>query len=143
MPWWGWIVVGASLLASEVIVDAQFYLVFLGVSALVVGIALGAGMPAPVWVQWMAFGALSVFTFVTFRGQLYGALRGSAKGMEDTLIGEEGIALDEITPGATGGAELRGSVWRARNSGATVIAKGTRVRVEDASGVVLSVRSAV
>jgi membrane protein implicated in regulation of membrane protease activity len=142
MPWWGWIVVGASLLASEVIVDAEFYLVFLGVSALTVGLALAAGVPAPMWLQWLAFAALSAFTFVTFRRKLYGALRGSPPGIQDTLVGEEGIALESIEPGHTGGAELRGSVWRARNGGAIVIAKGARVRVEAASGVVLDVRSA-
>jgi membrane protein implicated in regulation of membrane protease activity len=142
MPWWGWIVVGAALLASEIVVDAQFYLIFLGISALVVGIGLMTGVPAPVWVQWAAFGILSAFTFVTFRGKLYGAIRGSAPGIEDGLIGEEGVALDSIAPGSTGRAELRGSVWRARNQGADVIASGTRVRVEGAHGVVLNVRAA-
>lgn len=141
MPWWGWIVVGAALLASEIAVDAQFYLVFLGVSALTVGIALGAGVPAPAWVQWAAFGALAAFTFVTFRGKLYGAIRGNVPGIDNTLIGEEGVALDHIAPGSTGRAELRGTVWRARNSGASDIAAGTRVRVAGASGVILDVHT--
>jgi len=142
MPWWGWIVVGATLLASEVVVDAQFYLVFLGISALAVGFGLAVGIPAPDWVQWAAFGALSAFTFVTFRRKLYGAVRGSAVGMENTLIGEEGVALENIAPGSTGRAELRGSVWRARNDGTDAIASGARVRVEGAHGVVLNVRAA-
>lgn len=31
MPWWGWLIAGAALLASELLlIDAQFYLVFLG-----------------------------------------------------------------------------------------------------------------
>ena len=34
MAWWSWMVLGAVLLAAELFaVDAQFYLVFLGVSA--------------------------------------------------------------------------------------------------------------
>ena len=38
MPWWGWILVGTLLLAAELfVVQADFYLVFLGFSALVVG----------------------------------------------------------------------------------------------------------
>ncbi len=38
MQWWAWIAVGAILLGSELaLVDAQFYLVFIGASALVVG----------------------------------------------------------------------------------------------------------
>ena len=38
MDWWAWIAVGAILLGSELaFVDAQFYLVFIGASAFVVG----------------------------------------------------------------------------------------------------------
>ena len=34
MPWWGWIIFGALLLGSELlIVDAGFYLVFIGIAA--------------------------------------------------------------------------------------------------------------
>ena len=33
MPWWGWIVVGAVLLGAELLlIDAEFYFVFLGVA---------------------------------------------------------------------------------------------------------------
>ena len=39
MPWWGWFVLAAALLAVELfVIDAQFYLVFLGVSAALVGL---------------------------------------------------------------------------------------------------------
>jgi membrane protein implicated in regulation of membrane protease activity len=142
MPWWGWIVVGASLLVSEIIVDAQFYLIFLGVSAVVVGLGLLAGIPAPAWLQWLTFAGLSAFTFVTFRSKLYGVLRGSPPGIEAGLLGEEGVALDSIEPGTVGRAELRGTVWRARNTGAEAIPSGARVRVEASSGVVINVRAA-
>ena len=48
MPWWGWITVGALLLVAEItIVDLEFYLVFLGVSALAVGLSLVAGFAMP------------------------------------------------------------------------------------------------
>ncbi|TDJ16346.1 MAG: NfeD family protein, partial [Deltaproteobacteria bacterium] len=38
MVWWQWIVLGVVLLGAEMMVDAEFYLVFLGVSALTVGL---------------------------------------------------------------------------------------------------------
>jgi hypothetical protein len=37
MPFWGWIVAGALLLGAETVVDAQFYLVFLGSAAVLTG----------------------------------------------------------------------------------------------------------
>ena len=50
MPWWGWITVGALLLAAEMtIVDLEFYLVFLGVSAFVVGLLGLAEVSMPFW----------------------------------------------------------------------------------------------
>ena len=51
MYWWAWIAVGAILLGSELaFVDAQFYLVFVGASAFVVGMLqlAGVGLPVPV-----------------------------------------------------------------------------------------------
>ena len=56
MPWWGWLVMAAMLLAFELfVIDAQFYLVFLGVSAALVGlIGLVDGSILP-WQHWLAF----------------------------------------------------------------------------------------
>ncbi len=49
MPWWMWIVTGAILLGAELfIIDAQFFLVFIGVSALVTGGLAYVGMSEPV-----------------------------------------------------------------------------------------------
>ena len=58
MPWWGWVVVGAVLLGSELFVTADFYLVFLGIAALAVGLAALAGWPEVPWQQWALFAVL-------------------------------------------------------------------------------------
>ena len=40
MTWWGWMILGAILLGAELFsIDAQFYLVFLGLAAAFVGAA--------------------------------------------------------------------------------------------------------
>ena len=50
MQWWAWIAVGAILLGSELaFVDAQFYLVIVGGSALVVGMLGAVGLSLAVW----------------------------------------------------------------------------------------------
>jgi len=54
MQWWAWIAVGAILLGSELaFVDAQFYLVFVGAAALVVGFLSLARADLAVWLQWL------------------------------------------------------------------------------------------
>ena len=61
MQWWAWIAVGAVLLGSELtFVNAQFYLVFVGASALMVGILALAGAATADWLQWLIFAALAV-----------------------------------------------------------------------------------
>src|SRR5262245_35191709 len=76
MPSWGWLVVGIGLLAVEMfVIDAQFYLVFLGASAALVGLLGLAGIGMPEWAEWLTFAALAVITMVAFRRRLYELMR--------------------------------------------------------------------
>ena len=143
MAWWIWIVLGAVLLAAELfLIDAEFYLVFLGISAIAVGFLDVAGLGAPAWVEWLVFAALSVATLVGFRRRLQARLRPPAIGVADALVGETGVAREALAPGAQGAAELRGTTWTAHNVGSEAIPAGARVRVERSEGLVLKVRRA-
>ena len=143
MPWWGWIVVGAALLGAETIVDAQFYLVFFGVAAFATGALTAAGLAEPAWLQWSIFGALCVAGATTFRQRLYGMLRRSGVEVGQGTVGELATARSAIAPGARGQVELRGSVWEARNTGASPIAAGESARVERVEGLILDLRREV
>jgi len=142
MPWWGWVAVGALLLSAELsFVDAEFYLVFLGVAALAVGLVGLAGTELPIWLQWLLFAGLSIAFFVVFRRRLYQKLRSGPGGVvPENVESERALALDEIAPGGRGRVELRGSPWTAINESDRVIASGSSVRVINAEGVVLHVR---
>jgi len=142
MPWWGWITVGALLLVAEItIVDLEFYLVFLGVSALAVGLALVAGVELPYWVQWLSFAALAIVSLVIFRQRVYAKLRPGAEGsIRDGVDGEVATAIEAIPPGASGGVTLRGSRWTGRNQGPVSIPAGGACRVERRQGLILDVR---
>ncbi len=68
MPWWAWLVLGIGLLGVEMLViDAQFYLVFIGLSAAVVGLLGLAGVDLPDWMQWLLFSALAIVAMIAFR----------------------------------------------------------------------------
>ena len=47
----------------------------------------------------------------------------------DSLVGDIAFPIEDIAPGAVGRAELRGTVWTARNGTSSVLAKGERCRV--------------
>ncbi|HTO06893.1 MAG TPA: NfeD family protein [Myxococcota bacterium] len=141
MPFWGWIVVGAALLAAETLVDAQFYFVFLGAAAIATGVlALLFGPLAPA-VGWALFGVLAIAGTAGFRRRVYQRLRGAAGEVSQGTVGELAIAREAIPPGGHGSAEMRGTVWQARNSGDTAIPAGGRALVVATHGLVLELRS--
>jgi membrane protein implicated in regulation of membrane protease activity len=143
MPWWGWIVVGAALLGAETIVDAQFFLIFFGVAALVTGALTAAGITEPVWLQWASFGVLCVVGAAGFRKRVYGLVRPAYGDVSQGTVGELAVARDAIAPGGRGMAELRGTIWEARNTGHAAIAPGESARVERVEGLVLDLRREV
>jgi membrane protein implicated in regulation of membrane protease activity len=140
MPFWGWIVVGAALLAAETVVDAQFYLVFFGAAALVTGgLVLGFG-PLPPGSDWALFGVLSIAGTAAFRRRLYETIRRTDGEVSQGTVGEVAIARESIPPGGQGRVELRGTTWDGHNTGDHAIRKGERVRVVATNGLVLDLR---
>lgn len=141
MAWWSWMVLGAVLLAVELFaVDAQFYLVFLGVSAALVGLAALFGVTLPEWGQWLAFATLSLMFFFTFRRTLYQKIRGGGESYpEDTLTGESVDLVDDLEPGKEARTKYRGSDWTVRNVSNAVIAGGSRAKIVKADGLTLHV----
>ncbi len=142
MTWWAWMILGAVLLGAELFaVDAQFYLVFLGVSAAVVGLATLFGVVMPEWGQWLAFAIISLAFFLTFRKALYEKLRSGGQGFENTISGDSVTVTDELEPGGKARAKYRGTEWTIRNVGETAISAGSRAKVVKADGVTLHVEA--
>ena len=101
MPWWGWLVMAAMLLAFELfVIDAQFYLVFLGVSAALVGlISLVDGSILP-WQQWLAFAGLSIATMLAFRDRVYQLVRKRTGHVAEPLtLGDRVVIPVRLEPG--------------------------------------------
>ena len=142
MPWWGWVTVGTLLLVAEMaFVDLEFFLVFLGVSALLVGAISILGLELPFWMQWIVFALLSVASLVFFRQRLYALIRPPPDGEVRTGVeGEHATAVESIAPGATGSVTLRGANWTGLNRGAETIPAGARCHVERSEGVTLELR---
>lgn len=142
MPWWGWILVGTLLLAGELfVIEADFYLVFLGFAAVAVGALDLVGLGGPLWLEWLLFAVIAVAATVFFRQRVYRRLRPSGREVGDSVAGQAVVVRQEIAPGASGQVELRGTVWSARNVGAAALAPGGRARVARVDGLVLEVRA--
>jgi inner membrane protein len=142
MQWWAWIVVGAILLGSELtLVNAQFYLVFLGIAALVVGFLELAGAHAAVWLQWSIFALLATVSMVGFRRRVYERARRHLPSMHTGPQGDTVIMPTALAPGETCRLEHSGTSWNAVNAGKSIIAAGARARIDRVDGLTLIVRS--
>jgi inner membrane protein len=140
MQWWAWIAVGAILLGAELtFVDAQFYLVFIGASAFVVGMLELAGLAMPDWLQWLVFALLAAGSVFTFRRRIYELLRRKLPPLEGGPQGEVIVLPTELQPGASCRLEYRGGSWSAMNGGPSNIPAGAKARIERVEGLTLVV----
>jgi membrane protein implicated in regulation of membrane protease activity len=141
MPWWGWVVIGGVLLGAELLlIDSAFYLVFLGLAAIAVGLLGLAQVSGPPALQWAIFAVLALVLLVGFRRRVYGLVRGADAPGHQALIGDLAVAQEAIGPGRQGRAELHGAVWAARNVGNTALEPGQPARVEGVDGLVIRIR---
>jgi membrane protein implicated in regulation of membrane protease activity len=140
MQWWAWIAVGAILLGSELaFVDAQFYLVFVGTSAFIVGMLQLTGLGMPEWLQWLAFAAMAAISVLTFRRQIYERMRRKLPAMKGGPAGETITLPTELSPGETCRLEYRGGSWSAVNGGKAAIPAGAKARIDRVDGLTLVV----
>ena len=138
MEWWAWIAVGTILLGSELaFVDAQFYLVFVGSAALVVGFLALCGLTLAGWSQWLIFMTLAAVSMVFFRRRIYARLRRNLPSMHQGPAGGTVILPAALPPGETCRVEFHGSSWNAMNRGPFVIEAGGRARIERVDGLTL------
>jgi len=140
MDWWAWIAVGAILLGSELaFVDAQFYMVFVGASAFVVGLAQLSGLELAPWLQWLVFAMLAAASTIVFRRRIYERMRRKLPTMKSGPAGEMVTLPTALPPGETCRLEYRGGSWSAVNGGKAEIAAGAKARIERVDGLTLVV----
>lgn len=139
MPWWVWFLLGLVLAALELQVPTNFYLLAFGTGAGAVGLLVLVGAGGPAWLQWLLFSGFSVAAVLVFQRTLVGSQEKRAAGAPeiDTLVGESAMPDGDLAPGATGRAQLRGTVWTARNAGAAPITRGQRCRVTRVEGLTI------
>jgi inner membrane protein len=143
--WWHWMVLGFVLVLLELAVPT-FFLVWFGVGAIVVGIALVAFPPLSfTWqiLTWLACSVIFVaLWFKIFKPGFHKTRSGMAKG---AAIGEVGLVTREIKPYVTGEVRfqkplLGSDVWESIAD--EEINAGERARVLDVEGNTLKVGKA-
>ena len=130
MAWWHWIVVGLILIALEMAASGGFYVIFFGIAAIAIGLLHALDLAGPLWFQVLLFSAISVGSLVLFRRPFMRWMKLDLPGSDvDSMIGETAVPLEDIDAGGVGRAELRGTVWSARNRANAAVRKGQRCTV--------------
>ena len=139
MVWWYWMVFGLALLAAEMTTPGGFYILFFGLSALLVGTMAGLGIVDLDWLQWLLFPVIAIGSLLVFRGPLMARMSRGHQALADvdSMVGEVAIPLEPLASGATGKAELRGTTWTAKNVGPTDLRKDQRGKVKNVDGLTL------
>ena len=128
MPWWGWLVVGIGLLGVEMfVIDAQFYLVFLGVAATIVGLLGLAGVAMPEWAAVAALcGACRRRDARPSGAASMQLVRGRTGHVQERVtLGDRVVVPARLEPGQTCRVDYRGSSWTARNVDSVAIEAGS------------------
>jgi membrane protein implicated in regulation of membrane protease activity len=140
MSWWGWIIAGAILLGAELsFVNAQFYLVFIGSAAILVG--LGAFLlPLAHWLQWALFAVLAILSMVSFRSRVYRRFNLALPQLDIGPTG--GVITLQVSLGAGESCQVEygGTFWTVRNDSDTPIPSGSRVRIARVHNLTLLVK---
>ena len=130
MTWWHWLAIGLILIALEMAASGGFYVIFFGIAAIAIGGLHLFDLAGPLWFQLLLFSAISIVSLMVFRSPLLRLLGLDGPGVDvDSLVGEIALPSDDIPPGEVGRAELRGTVWSARNSSAVLLKRGQRCKV--------------
>lgn len=137
---WSWIVAGLVLLGFELIVPGGV-LVWLGIAGIITGIVALLNL-APLSIQWVLFGALSiagVVLWLTFarRRRLDETDRPLLNKRAEQVIGQQ-AQLTEAISGGFGRAKVGDSTWRVTGPD---LPRGASVRVTGAEGTVLTVEA--
>jgi inner membrane protein len=139
IEWWYWIIAGVFLLLSEALTPGGFYLLFIGIAAIVVG-AMNP-LIHTAWVEIVLFAVLSTACIAVLRKPLVERVRKTTLQSDvPEFIGETARAVSGIAVGKEGKVELRGSVWQARNGGAADIAQNSLCVISAREGLLVVVK---
>jgi membrane protein implicated in regulation of membrane protease activity len=141
MPWWGWLVLGIVALGVEMfVIDAQFYLVFLGAAAAIVGLLGLSGVHLSDSLQWVLFSVLAVVAMVAFRRRIYDLVRNRSGHVEQRLtLGDHVVVPALLEAGQTCRVDYRGSSWSARNVDVQPIEAGREAVITHIDGLTLHI----
>ncbi len=140
MPAWIWVVIGLVLIAAE-LTHFAFFLIFIGVGALLTSGVTALGIIQSAESQIVVFTVTSLLLIFLFRNKLKAKVQPPQ--MQPDYVGQKAMVSHSIKPGLEGRVTYRGSDWIAIGEDCNVeIAKGSTVVIVGMNGLRLIVKPA-
>ncbi len=107
MQGWHWALVGLALIGLEILTLGglgNFYFLFFGIAALVVGVLVWLGLTEPVWLQWVLFAVSGIATLLVLQKPLQKKMPARPKQADlvDSMVGSDSIYTDDRGNGRGG-----------------------------------------
>jgi membrane protein implicated in regulation of membrane protease activity len=139
MTWWIWVIAGVFCLTAELtFISADFYLLFVGLAAILTGLLTAFCPDCPVWGPWVLFILLTAMGVGFFRERLSDRFRVRgipAPGL--SAIGDTVVVARDLDAGAEDRLEFRGASWAVRNDSPVMLTAGQRATVCGIDGLTL------
>jgi len=140
IQWWHWLVFGLVLVVAEIASAGGFYIIFFGLSAIVIGVLASANLAGNNAMQLLLFAVVSVTSLLLFRNRLLKWFQTDPQAPSvDQIVGQVAVVIEDLLPDGVGKVELRGAAWAARNGGGVPLSRGARCRVTRVDGLMLFV----
>lgn len=138
-PVYIWATIGVVLIIAD-LVTLTFFLVFLGMGALITAAFAWMGLATSINGQLICFAASSLVTMALFRGilrKMFGRDKGGTEYSQ--LVGQKAYVSTAIPVGHEGKVSYRGSEWIAFSDSPESIPEGSLVTIVSTDGIKLKV----
>jgi membrane protein implicated in regulation of membrane protease activity len=141
MDAWIWLLGGIGLIVIEVMIPSGFFLLLLGLAALLVGTLVWLGIVGSWGSEVILFGIAAVILWSTLAEKLARSFsRRGVKSPQGQLEGAVVVVDGEIAAGARGLGTLWGSSWRLHNIDSVTLPAGSEAVVVASEGIGLQVK---
>ncbi len=136
IEFWYWLIAGVVMVIIEMIVPAAYFL-WMGISALLVGLLLFLAPATPLMIQVIVFGVISIVSVVLYKRYQ----KQNPRHKDQPNLNRRGhqyvgrvFTLDEAIVNGVGKVKVDDSTWKVKGADLPV---GTNVRVTSVEGTIL------
>jgi membrane protein implicated in regulation of membrane protease activity len=124
------------MLVSELLTPGGFYLLFIGIAAIITGII--SPFICTTWIDITLFALILTFCIAILRKPLVASVKKSTPKSDITeFIGETATTITDIPAGKEGKIELRGTIWNGKNESTIDLSKNAQCTITARDGLLL------